>query len=52
MILENPNERQPLHEKFDGHHSPELRVPGLFIATSAQPLHDVGEQGKLASLEG
>lgn len=22
LILQNPNERQPFHEKFDGDHSP------------------------------
>jgi len=51
LVLEHPDQRQPLHQELDGHHAAELGVPGLLVAAGAQTLHDVGEQRQLARLE-
>lgn len=51
LVLENPSERQPLHEKLNGHHTPQLCIPGLFITTRTQAFHNVRKQRQLARLE-
>jgi len=50
LVLQHPDERQSLHQKFDGHHTTKLSVPGLLITAGAQTLNDVGEQRQLACL--
>lgn len=51
LVLQNPSERQPLHEELNGHHTPQLCVPGLLVAARAQAFHDIREEGQLARLE-
>ena len=52
LVLQHPDERQPLHEELDGDHAAQLGEPSLLIAARTQALHDVGEQGQLAGLQG
>lgn len=51
LVLENPREWKPLHEKLNGHHASQLCIPGLLVAAGAQAFHNVGEEGQLACLE-
>ena len=52
LVLQHPDERQPLHEELDGDHAAQLGEPRLLIAACTQALHDVTEQGQLAGLQG
>lgn len=51
LVLQHPDQRKPLHQELNGHHSTQLSIPGLLVAARTQPLHNVGEQRQLARLK-
>lgn len=51
LVLQHPDERKPLHQELNRHHTTQLSIPGLLIAAGAEALHYVGEQRQLARLE-
>lgn len=51
LVLQHPDQRKPLHQELNRHHSAQLSIPGLLIAACAQSLHYVGEQRQLACLK-
>lgn len=51
LVLQHPDERKPLHQELNGHHTTQLSIPGLFITARTESLHYVGEQRQLACLK-